>query len=286
MLKYALLLIMLAATSYGWGTDDGNMGASNMGSVFLKSNDVILTIIDTFSVPSAQQILGLDYQESDPYIAVMDNTSGLIRGIVPNTGTEIWTMSTPCSGTFGMCQTGAPDYIWYANSWSSSDIYRWDPDTRGWSVAFANPAQTLGRGLDFDPESGYIWEADHAMGLWRIDETGASTLYQPSWLLGAISGMSLFPYGDDLGIVISYYDFFYFHFYSFDGSSLNYIGEASAYVYNFTDSYGITYNPVSDTFYWSHVVYPSNRVIAEMDYEFTSPSALEQCTWGSIKTGF
>lgn len=285
MIKYLLLLVLLAATSSGWVTDDGNMGASNERGISPKSNDVILTIIDTFSVPSAQHMLGLDYQENEPYIAVMDNTSNLIRGVVPNTGTEVWTMPTPCDDTFGICQEGAPDYGWYSNSWASSDIYRWDPLTSEWSVAFANPAGTLGRGLDYDPESRCLWESYLTSDLYRIDETGSSTFFD-LWGLGMISGLSLFPYEDELGIVFTFYDFFYFHFYSFDGTSLNYIGEANMYVYNFTDSYGITYNPSTDTFFWSYVVYPSNRMISEMDYEIVPQSALEQCTWGSIKAGF
>ncbi len=286
MIRTIALLITIAAASFGWTAEDGNPGSANEEFRYPKSEDVIVTIIDSFSVPTAQQILGLDYQEDDPYIVIMDNTANLIRGIVPNTGSEVWTMASPGNGNFSMCQTGAPDYTWYANSWNTSDIYRWEPDSRGWTVAFPNPAQTLGRGLAFDTESGCIWEADHAYGLHRIDESGNSTLYQPSWLLGAISGVSLFPYGDDLGIVIAYYDFYYFHFFSFDGASLDYIGEASAYVYNFTDSYGITYNPVTDTFYWSHEIYPSDRRIAELDYEFTTPSSLTPCTWADIKTAF
>ena len=286
MIKYLVLLIMLAAVSFAWGNSDGHMGGSSSGHLAVQSNDVTLTPIGTFSVPSASQMLGLDYRESESCIAVMDNASSTIRGIEPGTGAEVWKMSIPYNNTFGICQTGGPDNRWYATSWETSDIYRWNPDTRGWSVAFPDPAQTLGRGMDFDVESGYIWELDASGGLYRIDETGGYTFFDITYALGWMGGIALFPYGDDLGIALTYYDFYYINFYSFDGSDLTFLGEGHIEITDFTYSYGIAYNPVTDTFFWSYKAYPSINRIMEFDFEFPPPSSLDRATWGSIKTGF
>ncbi len=286
MIKCLLLLFILVAVSLAWIGDDGHPGGSGAGNITVRSNDVILTPIGTFSVPAAAQMLGMDYLESDPHLAIMDNTSNMIRGIVPGSGTEVWNMNIPYSDTYGICQTGGPENSFYANSWSTSDIYRWDPDNRGWSVAFPDPAQSLGRGMDFDVESSCIWEIDTSGGFYRIDESGSYTYYDLSYALGWISDIALFPYGDDLGIAMIYYDFFYFNFYSFDGTDITFLGEGHIFVTDFTDSYGIAYNPATDTFFWNYVVYPSTRLIMEFDYEIQTASSLNQTTWGSIKTRF
>ncbi len=287
MIKSFVLLLVLVSLSLSSGLSDGGNFHNGGWGLKPRSEDVIVTPISTFTVPSATQMLGMDYCESDENLAISDNATATIRGIVPGSGTEAWSMNIPYSGTYGVCQTGGigPEATWYATSWSTSDVYKWDPEKKGWSVAFEDPAGTYGRGMDFDEENNEIWEVDAMYGFHQIEETGASTMHILDYALGWLGGVALFPYGDDLGIVVTYYDFYYFAFYSFDGDELTFLGEGHIEVPNFTDSYGISYNPSSDTFFWTYEIYGGENKITEFDYEFQTTS-LNRDTWAGIKTSF
>ncbi len=285
MIKSLLLLLVLFSFALGW-TDGGGFRNGGWGQR-PRSEDVIVTPISTFTVPSATQMLGMDYCENDGNLVVSDNATSTIRGFVPGSGTEVWNMSIPFEGIYGVCQTGGAgvDATWYATSWSTSDMYKWDPEKKGWSIAFDNPAGSYGRGLDFDENTNQIWEVDSVYGFYQIDETGASTQHILDYALGWLGGIALFPYGDELGIVVTYYDFYFFAFYSFDGTDLTFLGEGSIEIPNFTDSYGISYDPSSDTFFWAYKVYGDGYKVTEFSYEFQTTS-LNRDTWAGIKASF
>jgi len=176
-------------------------------------------VVTNADVVFSGTLLGMDYCESDENLAISDNATSTIRGIVPGSGAEAWSINIPYSGIYGVCQTGA------------------------------------------------------------------STMHILDYALGWLGGVALFPYRDDLGIVVTYYDFYYFAFYSFNGSELTFLGEGHIEAHDFTDSYGISYNPSSDTFFWTYEIYGGENKITEFDYEFQTTS-LNRDTWAGIKISF
>jgi hypothetical protein len=173
----------------------------------------------------------------------------------------------------------------YVNDWGTvMDIWMFQGGT--WSYAFANPVNTEPRGMDSD-EEGMLWSIDAATRyLVRFDTSGGNII---SWGLTQLPsayacGLSTFPYGGNLGIVVGGYAYGSFYFYEFDGtSSLSYIGSA-AEPQSSTASYGIAYSYDRDSFFWLYAAGASNYRITE--FSLSIETALTRDTWGGIKTSF
>ncbi len=282
-MRYLIFLFSLAVIALGWVDDDGRDSSIPQGTLPQGSDAITLTVLNTFQVPSAGQMLGLDTQDGSDQLVVLDSNAELIRAVVMGTGNPVWTNSTPISYTFGCCHNWPATYGWYVNGFISSSMYYY---SGSWNVAFTNPAGNGGRGMDFQNDGNYIWET-YSSGsthrVYRIDETGGNTSYSTSEAPGQMSGLAVFPYNGNLGIFVTFYDFQNWFLYEFDGSTLTFKGSGSPGLSNFSGSYGLTYHPDTNTFFWSYKVYGTIRWIAEV--EFTE-SALEQSTWGSLKAQF
>jgi hypothetical protein len=283
-MKYLHVLLCAAAISFAWIDENGADSSIPAGTPPAGGDAISLTLLNTITVPSASHILGLNMQYGSNQFGMVDNTSDLLRGINCETGAEAWTIpisygSSPSN--FGTAHDWPPPYGWYLNAWTDSDMHYYDGSD--WSVAFANPVGILGRGMEYDPTSGYLWES-YTNGttylLYRISSSGAYTSY-PVASSGQISGVAAFyDSGDPWVVFTSYYDPS-FYFYEFTGSALTFMGSAATGV-SVSASLGLTYSDARDTFFWSYQD-DSGYHVAELAY---SLSALEQDTWGAIKAQF
>jgi hypothetical protein len=170
------------------------------------------------------------------------------------------------------------------NDWDSdTEIYRYST-VSGWSYAFDNPSVEP-RGMDFDPSLN-IWEIDAASHtLYVFDIAGTVS---ESWTLselpaGNACGCSVFPFGADQGVIIGGYSFLDYYFYSFDGSTLEYLGAAPV-PQSINNSYGISWSDFTQSFYWIYKDPGSNFRLCEFTVEFEV--TLDQSTWGAVKAGF
>jgi hypothetical protein len=98
-----------------------------------------------------------------------------------------------------------------------------------------------------------------------------------------MSGMTVFPKGSNLGIMVTAHGSQNFWFYEFDGSSLTYLGSAACPL-TVSQSRGLTYSAQRGTFFWSYSVGGTDH-IAELGIDFvytnTQPTSL-----GNIKAMF
>ena len=278
-MKYIILLLAFAAVTWGFVDEDGWDSSIPSGSMPQGTDVISLSYVNAFQVPAALQILGLDHQNSISYLGLMDNESDSIRGVVDDTGSQIWTLDTPCANIFGLAHNWPVSYDWYVNSWTDTNIYLSGP----WAVSFPNPAGTLGRGMDYNNDTDMLWETYSSSGVWRIDVSGSGTFYSTPEVPGQISGLAVFPFHGNLGVALCFYSTPGWLFYEFDGSNLTYYGSADLGLGSFDGSRGLTYNAGSDTFFYSYIVYGTLRWIMEVSWMETS---LEQNTWGAIKTSF
>lgn len=281
-MRYLFFLFALSVIALGWVDEDGRDSSIPEGTLPSGGDAIVLSVVNTFQVSSAGQMLGLDTQEGCSQLVLMDNAAQLIRAVGMGTGNPVWTLPTN-SISFGCCHNWPAPYGWYVNSALNADMNYY---STGWSVVFANPAGSSGRGMDFQNNENYIWET-YSSGtthrIYRIDETGGYTYYPITDVPGQMSGLAVFPYNSNLGIFVTCYNFQEWFLFEFDGSSMIYRGSGNVGLSNFTKSLGLTYYPDTDTFFWSYVVYGTNRWIAEVQFNET---ALERSSWGSIKTLF
>ncbi len=225
-MRYFAILLILAVTAFAWVDEDGRDSSIPQGTFPGGGDAITLTILDTFQVSSAGQMLGLDTQDNSDQLVVMDSyPAEMLRAVKMGTGNPAWTLPAPRSFTFGLCHSWPVPYGWYVNCFFDSNMYYYDGTS--WSIAFANPAGDDGRGMDFQNDGEYIWQTNASTGIYRIDETGASTFY-PVTLSDQMSGLTVFPYNGNLGIFVTCYgggqDWFLFEF---DGSGLTFIGSAN-----------------------------------------------------------
>ncbi len=284
-MKYLVFLLAFAVAAMGWVDEYGRDSSIPDGTLPSCNDAITLNIIDTFHASSAGQMLGLDTQQGCNQLVVMDSNAELMRGVEMGTGNPVWTYPTPRTNTFGCCHDWPVTYGWYVNCFVDSEMYYYSSGT--WNVAFTNPAGDNGRGMDFQNDGNYIWET-YSSGnkrnrIYRIDETGAYNFYSVPDVPGQMSGLTIFPYNNNLGIFVTSYHWQEWFLYEFDGSSMTYKGSGNPGVSGFSFSFGLAYHPDTDTFFWSYMVYDTFWWIAEVEFINTS---LEQSTWGSIKTQF
>lgn|GEM_PF-3508045 len=286
MLKLLMVLCMTVAV-FGWMDEDGgdNLIVGSQGST--RTDTIPLNIIDQFQLDPSIQMLGLDYDDHDDLLGLMDNDSSYIRAVETGTGTESWSEAVPYSETFGTCHDLTYPYGWWVNSWATGNLYYWD-GVDSWGAVYANPAGDDGRGMDFD-ESGYIWQAatnsTPSVGLYRINAaTGTSEYFD---LLGGpivsrLSGLTYIPYAPHPMLVVTCYTSPDWYFYEYDGTDLSLIGTAIPQVSDFDGSRGLTFSSDTGTIFWSYKT-TTSRWIAEVEF---NSGALQQSTWGNIKTQF
>ena len=281
-MKLLILLFALPLVALGWIDDHGVDSTIPAGPSPTEEDAITFTAINTFNVASASHILGLNMQYNTSQFGMVDNVDDYIRGI-SNTGGSVWTIAINYGGTmsnFGTAHSWPVPYGWYLNAWSDGSMHYYSSST--WSVAFANPAGTSGRGMSFEVDDNHLWETNSSSGVYRISMAGVGESFSTPEVSGQMSGIATFQHGGNTWVAVAcYYDAFVY-FYEYTGSALNYIGSANTNLSGFNIVTGLTYSNSSDTFFIAYEM-PTAWWVAELDYSIT---ALERDTWGSIKSQF
>ena len=171
------------------------------------------------------------------------------------------------------------------NDWVDNVIYH-SPDLGvTWSTV-TNPTNAEGRGMDCDYTAELVWETcdDYAIYSFTHGSTSGTAYDVSGSIPSQMSGLATFEYGGDTWLAVTCYISPNAYFYRVGTSTLDYMGYGELpYAATFNRSYGITYFPDSDTFFWSFKNVSNNCYLIEMSLTLTG---LEQSTWGSIKSQF
>jgi hypothetical protein len=281
-MKYLLVLMVLAAAAMGWVDDNGYDSSVPAGPPPVGDDAVSLTLINTFTVPTASHILGMNTQWGTEQFGMVDNTSDFIRGIAFDSGAQVWTIPINYGGTmanFGTAHSWPTPYGWYLNAWSDASMHYYSGSS--WSVPFANPAGTAGRGMSSEGTNNYIWESNSSTSLFRISSSGSAVSHSVS-VPNQMSGVAAFEYGSGWGVAVTFYNTNSIYFFEYTGSSLVLLGNATPPGISVSSGLGLTWCDVRDHFFFAYSSGSSYNV-SEFDYAITS---LAQDTWGGIKAQF
>lgn len=276
-------LLGMAALSFA--SDDGNFGfGAPLNPQHIPGTDVVdITVIETWA-PGLSQILGLDwYNDEDGYILMASATEDRINRWNANTEAldgfiDLMDTNTACFGV----AAGPAGSLFTSNDWSMTNLYVCSSGPT-WTDLPTNPAGSNGRGMEFDEETGNYWEVGTSgttYTLYRFTPGVGEASYVITEPTNQLSGIAVFPYNGNLGVVVTCYNVHNFYFYEFDGSSLTYIDMAPCPIAT-TSSFGLCYANSRDTFFWSWSAGTPSLT------EFSiGELSLSPATWGSIKTMF
>ncbi len=281
ILLVLMLLPILAFANYdsnGYMPSDENADVSPGA----ETDDITITVLNTFSCSYAGQIMGLDFTSDSSVLVFVSNVDDIMYSCDPDNGNYLGELSltyAPDPDQFGVCVDDAGNC--YFNDFEMNHMYWWD--TSAWHL-MTNPIGDDGRGMDFDGTR--IWETFDCTSkqIVSVNTDGSGIQYYDIPELGSAepSGLTTFPYGSDIGIMVASYNLHNFYFYSFDGSTLTSLGFVPCPLSCLT-SMGLTYSATRDTFFWSWDDTSGDYWITELDIEITGTS-LTPATWGSIKT--
>lgn len=289
-MKHLFVLILIAGACFALDPDAGPVSQGIGDPVEPETDDWIIDItsVNDVSMSWGSNPRGCDYSDSYGELLVTDYALDSIFSVNPSTGAKNYGFPCPSAipDVLGACQYQTPgENFLIINNWQSvTDIWEYSSIT-GWSSAFTNPAPSEPRGMDMDADLN-IWEIDASSHMLYVFDLTGSVL--ESWSLselpsGYSCGCSVFPFGTDQGVVIGGYAYTDFYFYSFDGSTLEYLGSAPV-PQGIGSSYGISWSDDTQSFYWIYKDTGDNFRLCEFTVDFTV--ALQRNTWGAIKAGF
>lgn len=276
-MRYTLYALVLLACTVLAGADGAWVeGSVSPGSGSGGTDDYIITELNSFTPGYVTNIRGIDFDEPDALFFVSGAEYKFYKCSADD-GSYLsdWDLDPGNGSPYCMVNS-----ITYANVNDYSDTIIYYFDGGGWDT-YANPTSFDGRGMDYD--GSYIWEAysSGGYGVYQFDDSGS---VQGSWLLpeipGQLSGLAVFDSGGNVGIAVTCYNTHNMYFYEFDGT-MTYLG-MGALPSIASSSLGLCYSETRGTFFWSYNS-ASGYSISELQVD---ESALEQSTWGSIKTVF
>jgi hypothetical protein len=285
-MKTAVVSLALLA-GLAWADQDGN---PSPGAPLVPSHDpgtdlVTISVIETWT-PGVSQILGLDwYNYEDGYVLMASATEDRINRWDANAEAlagfiDLVDTNANCFGV----AAGPEGFLFTSNDWTQNSLYV-RSSGGAWGLE-SNPAGTNGRGMEYDEDSGQYWEAATSgttYTLYRFVPDVGSATYNITQPQDNLSGLAVFPYSGDLGIVVTSYDDHHFYFYVYDGSTVSYLGSAACPgMSGLQSSLGICYADSRDTFFWSWSD-GTTYYLTELDID---QIGLAPATWGSIKTLF
>ena len=277
------LFLILVVVAFAFANNDGDFGTSISVDPHGSGSDAItLTIVNDWTL--AEKALGLDVFEdgSEVYILGADNNLDVIQAYDQAGGVQssipLDAANTNC---FGLAWNNDPDTdTYYTNCWSTTNLYYTEDFGASWTTA-TNPSGNSARGMDFDGTD-YWCTNGQGGGVWRFQPgVGQSNIAIPE-VTGNPSGLTVFPYGGNLGLAVACYTPLQIYFYEWDGSSMTFIGNAACPASTVSSSYGLAYCEQNGNIYWSYND-GSSYHLAEFSFDLTS---LSRSSWGSIKTSF
>ncbi|MCD4700567.1 MAG: hypothetical protein K8S24_01795 [Candidatus Aegiribacteria sp.] len=282
-MKYVIVLTLFATLVFA--TNDGciETGGSvhpNVSSTYAVS----VTLLNDW--PQTEQVLGLDIFEVGSYLYVLgiDHYNNIIQVYSGTTGVPVGSMNLSarnefCFGVAWNNNSLASTY--YTNDWLNTVLYYTESFGASWTV-LPNPAGNTARGMDFDGTD-YWCTNGSGGGLWRFQPGVSQQNIAIPEVPGTPSGLTVFPFGDNLGVAVTCYLIPNIYFYQWDGSTMSYLGWFPCPVTNCT-SYGLTYADTNGHMYWS---YKNSGIYHLTELGFSIfPASLEHSSWGAIKSSF
>ena len=278
-MRYVSIVVLLVGLAFAADNDGSDPTAPAVPVHFGGSDDITVTVLNSFQITFAAHVLGMDYIEGDEIIVFNSNSDNKLFMCDPDDGTYVSELPLSYASNpspFGNCwDVGAGVTAW-VNDWSSSSMAVWDGSN--WS-SISNPAGTSGRGMEFDGTN--IWETYSSSSIMMFEPGGSPSSF-PVSVGDQMSGLAVFPMESNVGVAVTTYDVHTLYFYEYDGSSLTVLGSAPCPT-PVSSSLGLAYSESRDTFFWSYSS-GGGYHIAELDIDLGL--ALTPATWGVIKTSF
>ena len=170
------------------------------------------------------------------------------------------------------------------NDFNNNNIFHSTDLGISWTT-YTNPAGEEGRGMDVDYTEGLVWQTYDDTDLISFSHLSPTGDWHDvsSVVGGQMSGLAIYENGGDHWLFVTGYNLNWAYIFDLD-NSLDYLGTADyPYPTTFEKSYGLTYSSERDTFFWSFKSTNGSCYLIELELEET---ALEQSTWGTIKSSF
>lgn len=290
---FALLFVMSGAAI---ATDpDGFDGTGLQAPVpGPGSDDITITVLNTWQADYASHVLGLAYRSSDGALLFISSIENRIFIADPDDGSYMGEVARPAGLVgFGVAWDGSEYYV---NSWTGSLVYH--SDGAGQWSSFANPAGTAGRGLlSDDTGSAVLLEAysndpSSTYQAMSFDTSGGGLeAFDLDGIPGQLSGIAGHPMATasadraPSGLIATCYNYPTFYFYIWSGSGYALYDSAPCPGSVFK-SLGLTFTDLSrGTFFWSYQGTDNQYYVSELDIPVIG-GALEPTTWGEIKSLF
>lgn len=281
-MKY--LVSVLAFTALAFANSGYNGISSGISPHNPGSDDITLTLLNNWTLPN--MALGIDIFEGPGQFNALcvDKDYDLIRVYDATSASLLGTfaMNAANDACFGTAWNNNPDAdTYYTNDWFNVNLFYTEDYGTSWTTV-ANPAETHGRGMDFDGTD--YWQTNGTGGgLWRFQPgVSAENIAIPE-VIKQPSGLTVFPCGSNLGIAVTTYEEHSIYFYEWNGSTMSYIGSAACPASYISFSLGLAYAETSGTLFWIYWDNYFNSHLVELSFTLTS---LERSSWGAIKSSF
>ncbi|HPF32555.1 MAG TPA: hypothetical protein PLM22_00915 [Candidatus Sabulitectum sp.] len=247
------------------------------------TDDISISVVNEWTLSGGMKALGLDVVETAEHIYVLgaDNQQNRIFFWDQGNPAGSLILDAANDNCFGICWNNDLDTeTYYTNDWYIPSLYYTEDFGSTWTSG-SNPAGIDGRGMDFDGTNYWTTNGTEG-GIWRFQPgSGAENIATPE-VPSQPSGLAVFPYEGDLGIVITPYNPSNLYFYRWDGSALTYLGSTACPGSPYA-SYGLAYSENNGHLYWSCSASSGGNTITELSFTITS---LSRNTWAGIKTAF
>jgi hypothetical protein len=280
-MKFLLPVVFVVALVAA--NEDGDFCGGSASCVPNPGTDQIsLTLVNDWTLSG--KALGLDvfFTMAGAIILGADNNLNIVQAYnssgVPQASLSLNSSNGSCFGVSWNNDVRNDFYL--TNDWDNGSLFHTENFGGTWTY-FTNPAGTNGRGMDFDGTN--YWETNGpGGGVWRFVPGGSQENIPLAEPPGNTSGLTVFSTGTNSCLAITCYTTHNFYFYSWDGSSMTYLGSAPCPVSGITSSFGLAYNDYNGNMLWS---YKKGSVYHLAEFSFTITS-LSRSSWGSIKTSF
>jgi hypothetical protein len=281
MNRYLAMLLFVTGVAFAVSDDGGDVTGPQAALPNGGTDDIVVTVLNTWSPTYASHVLDVEYRESDDAVLFISSLNNTVFIADADNGAQLGSVARPAGIVgFGVTWINGEYFI---NAWNNSNMYHGSGS--GWT-SFSNPAGTAGRGLSYDGEK--IWQSNsQAAQYMNPDGTGA-TAVPLSGITYQISGLATYPLttGDRMpcGLIATCYNESppKFHFYTFDGGSATLLGVVNC-PGSPTGSYGIAFAQARGTFFWAYLD-GSGYHVSELSITGLTP--LDRDTWAGIKSLF
>ncbi len=278
-MKY--LFVLLVVASFAFAVADHGCTETTVGiNPQVSGTDAVsLTLVNDWA--TTDQVLGIDYYTPGDLVLAVNNSDDLVQAY--DAGSPVGTLTLDAANTyaFGVSWNNEIDTEGYlVNDFQQSVLYFTEDFGSSWTTVAA-PGGTNSRGMDHDGTD--FWTTNGTGGgIYRFQPgVGQENIAIPE-ITDQPSGLTVFPYGSNVGVAVTAYNDHSIWFYEWDGSTLSFLGSAACPVSGIQYSMGLAYGS-NGNIYWTYWNAGSVYHLAEFSFDITS---LERSSWASIKSSF